>query len=293
MRYRVALCCPQRTKVHSFSLLCAIVEPTLRAELSCVCRVVARSGGVKGDILACLVRCTVNCFEQPELCPVSHPRADVVQDLQALLANFGIFCRVKKRRDARLREMPDGHGGSKAYPCAADYELIIDGESRERFMGEIGFLLPAKTERYNAWRAGKKLLKTQRFASRIASIEYVGDEAVFDTTQADHNAVIFNGLVTGQCGEQPLPPYGSCLLGSINLTTFVRDPFGPKARFDMDDTRGRGACSRACSTTSSDQRAAARGAAPRDREQAPDGMGFLGLGRTLTMLKMRYGTPEA
>ncbi|HET7609160.1 MAG TPA: ribonucleotide reductase N-terminal alpha domain-containing protein, partial [Gammaproteobacteria bacterium] len=40
---------------------------------------------------------------------------------------------------------------------------------------------------------------------------------------------------TNPCGEQPLPPYGACLLGSVNLTTFVRDPFGPKARFDMDE----------------------------------------------------------
>ncbi len=42
---------------------------------------------------------------------------------------------------------------------------------------------------------------------------------------------------TNPCGEQPLPPYGSCLLGSVNLTKFVLDPFTDKARFDWDDYR--------------------------------------------------------
>lgn len=42
---------------------------------------------------------------------------------------------------------------------------------------------------------------------------------------------------TNPCGEVPLPPYGACDLGSVNLTQFVRNPFTEKARFDMDAFR--------------------------------------------------------
>ena len=39
---------------------------------------------------------------------------------------------------------------------------------------------------------------------------------------------------TNPCGEQPLPPYGACLLGSLNLAQFIKDPFGDTAHLDMD-----------------------------------------------------------
>jgi ribonucleoside-diphosphate reductase alpha chain len=222
----------------------------------------------------------------------SHP--SLLKDVQILLANFGVFARVSKRREAGSRSLPDGKGGSQEYACLADYELIVDGESREHFMSEIGFLSDAKNARYDTWVQGKALKKTQRFTSRIAEISYVGKEPVFDTTQEDHNSVIFNGLVTGQCGEQPLPPYGSCLLGSVNLTRFVKHPFGEFAEFDWSEYRE----VVRIFTRMLDNVVEVNGL-PLDKQRGEilrkrrHGMGFLGLGSTITCLGMKYGSPES
>jgi ribonucleoside-diphosphate reductase alpha chain len=103
-----------------------------------------------------------------------------------------------------------------------------------------------------------------------------------------------NIRATNPCGEQPLPPYGSCLLGSVNLTRFVRDPFGPKAHFDMDEYRE----VVKVFTRMLDNVVEVNGlplAKQRDeiRSKRRHGMGFLGLGSTLAMLKLRYGSEEA
>ena len=99
---------------------------------------------------------------------------------------------------------------------------------------------------------------------------------------------------TNPCGEQPLPPYGSCLLGSVNLTMFVRDAFGPKARFDWDQYRE----VVKIFTRMLDNVVEINGLPLKQQRdeimnKRRHGMGFLGLGSTLTMLKQRYGSTEA
>ncbi len=239
---------------------------------------------------------TVNVSVKSQSCSIrlASSHNALLKDVQMLLANFGIFCSIRKRRAAGARQLPDGRDGSKMYQCSADYELIIDGESRDRYMSEIGFLLDYKNDRYRKWAGDKLLRKTRKFASKIASISYAGREAVFDTTQADCNTVIFNGLVTGQCGEQPLPPYGACLLGSVNLTRFVEKPFSRDATFDWDKYRE----VVAVFTRMLDNVVEISGLplAEQRREIAykrRHGMGFLGLGSTLALLGLRYGSPKS
>jgi len=239
---------------------------------------------------------TVNITGNRQSCSVrlASSQPGLLKDIQQLVANFGVFCRIHKRRDAGKRMLPDGKGGRKEYECNADYELIIDGESRDRFMAEIGFLLEYKNKRYLTWVEGRPLRKTQRFMTKVASIKYVGRQAVYDTTQQDHNTVIFNGLVTGQCGEQPLPPYGSCLLGSINLTKFVRDPFTDKAAFDWDEFNKTVAIfTRMLDNVVEINGLPLEGQRDEILSKRRHGMGFLGLGSTVTMLQMKYGCPES
>ncbi len=99
---------------------------------------------------------------------------------------------------------------------------------------------------------------------------------------------------TNPCGEQPLPPYGSCLLGSINLTQFVIDPFGDDATFDWDKFRRLVAVF----TRMLDNVVEINGLAlEKQREEILNkrrhGMGFLGLGSAMALLKIAYGSPAS
>ncbi len=103
-----------------------------------------------------------------------------------------------------------------------------------------------------------------------------------------------NIRATNPCGEQPLPPYGSCLLGSVNLTRFVREPFTPQARFDWDEYRE----VVRVFTRMLDDVVEINGLplAPQREEiqrKRRHGMGFLGLGSAMTLLGMKYGSIES
>ena len=95
---------------------------------------------------------------------------------------------------------------------------------------------------------------------------------------------------TNPCGEQPLPPYGSCLLGSVNLCRFVEKPFSSEASFDWDSFSE----TVAIFTRMLDNVVEINGL-PLPQQQVEierkrrHGMGYLGLGSTITMMGMSYG----
>jgi len=112
--------------------------------------------------------------------------------------------------------------------------------------------------------------------------------------EQNNNWFCENIRATNPCGEQPLPPYGSCLLGSINLTRFVEKPFTDEATFDWDGFRK----VVKVFTRMLDNVVEINGLPlPQQRNEIQrkrrHGMGFLGLGSSITMQGMKYGAPDA
>jgi len=99
---------------------------------------------------------------------------------------------------------------------------------------------------------------------------------------------------TNPCAEQPLPPYGCCCLGSINLTRFVKHSFTKKAEFDY---AGFGRCVELSTRMLDNVLDATHWPLPQQQAEANAkrriGLGFTGLGDALIMLGLRYDTQEA
>ncbi|KAI5913783.1 adenosylcobalamin-dependent ribonucleoside-diphosphate reductase [Thauera sp. 2A1] len=99
---------------------------------------------------------------------------------------------------------------------------------------------------------------------------------------------------TNPCAEQPLPPYGCCCLGSINLTLFVKNPFSDKAEFDY---AGFGKIVDVSIRMLDNVLEATHWPLEQQHAEAQSkrrvGLGFTGLGDALIMLGKRYDTPEA
>ncbi|WP_147654043.1 LAGLIDADG family homing endonuclease [Vulcaniibacterium gelatinicum] len=221
------------------------------------------------------------------------PRLEAVQ---RMLLRLGIASAIyRNRRQPGEAVLPDGHGARRAYPTAAQHELVIAGDNVAVFAERVGFADAAKAARLKAVLTNyRRNLNRERFVATVHAVVNDGIEDVFDVQVPGINTFDANGLHAHNCGEQPLPPYGACLLGSVNLTKFVRRPFTAEASFDWEEYKE----VVRVFTRMLDNVVEVNGL-PLEQQRAEilrkrrHGMGFLGLGSTMTMLRMKYGSKES
>ena len=157
--------------------------------------------------------------------------------------------------------------------------------NRERYINRADGLVACRISRS---------VKARRIWDMIMSSTYDFAEPGFilidRVNEMNNNWFCEEIRATNPCGEQPLPPHGACLLGSVNLTLFVREPFTDRARFDWDEYRK----VVDIFTRMLDNVVEINGL-PLEQQRAEiyrkrrHGMGFLGLGSAMTMLCMQYG----
>ncbi|MBL0122081.1 MAG: ribonucleoside-diphosphate reductase, adenosylcobalamin-dependent [Betaproteobacteria bacterium] len=227
---------------------------------------------------------------------LSQSSLDTLQAVQRMLLRLGIDSTIyQERRPAGTQLLPNGRGGHQHYPTQANHELVIAGADIAIFSERIGFADTDKARRLDvSLKNFRRALNRSRFTDTVEAIEIGGDEAVYDVTVADVHAFDANGLYVHNCGEQPLPPYGCCCLGSIDLTHFVSAPFSTGAAFDFGDF---GEVVAVAVRMLDNVLDVTQWPLPAQQAEANAkrriGLGFTGLGDALAMLTLRYDAQPA
>ncbi|HUN76106.1 MAG TPA: ribonucleotide reductase N-terminal alpha domain-containing protein [Steroidobacteraceae bacterium] len=207
--------------------------------------------------------------EEP-LIELVSPSRRWLQDIQLMLLSFGVHGTIH----------------SSVSRGEVRHTLLLQQRDCHRFHRYIGF--PLNSSKHA--RLGTHLACQQRqqdlgdeCTARVGSIRSLGVQKVYDIEESSTHTLIVNGVVVH-----------NCLLGSVNLTRFVRHPFTEFAEFDWAEYRD----VVKVFTRMLDNVVEVNGL-PLEKQREEilrkrrHGMGFLGLGSTITLLGMKYGAPES
>ncbi len=148
----------------------------------------------------------------------------LLEQVQLLLLGFGIKSKLYRNRRLTNRALlPDGQGGLKEYTVQQMHSLRITRSSRVRFEQEIGFL--PGSEKQQALEALNARVSTyqDRMVDRVASLELLGEEPVYDLTEPVTDHFVAGGIAVHNCSEFMHPDNTACNLASLNLRKFQKE----------------------------------------------------------------------
>lgn len=210
---------------------------------------------------------------------LTSSRKGLLLEVLELLSFYGIKGRLKSS-ETRLR--------GKIYKC---YNLVVSRTMALVFRSVISLSSKAKQSRLDE--AGVIREFTKVGFVEVKGVELTDrEEKVWDiSVDHDDHSFVIGGIVTGNCGEQALPPNGACLLGSINLVRFFDYA---TCSFDFQSFRE----VVRVFTRMLDNVVEIHGLAHSEMiseivRKRRHGMGYFGLGSLMALMGIRYGSPES
>lgn len=160
---------------------------------------------------------------------------ETLKAVQRMLHRLGIastVCYNRKASEDKL--LPDGKGGYREYKVQSGHELVISADNIVAFSEIVGFSNIKKNKTLSEKMAlYKRELNREHFTADVTKCVRLTEEQVYDVQVPQANAFDANGVYVHNCGEQPLLPYESCNLGSINLVRMLKQE-GDKQVIDYE-----------------------------------------------------------
>jgi ribonucleoside-diphosphate reductase alpha chain len=227
---------------------------------------------------------------------LAHNDAERLAAVQRMLLRLGIVSTIHRaRREAGPRLMPHGKATHRLHATRTQHQLVVSGDNLGVFAARIGFANATKSVRLRCAVANcRHGPNRERFVATLETVTPAGMAEVFDASVPGLNAFDANGLWAHNCGEQPLPPYGACLLGSINLAAIVDRPFTEEAALDETalDMLARTAV-RFLDDVIDISRFPLQAQEKEAKAKRRIGLGITGLADALIFCRTRYGTAKS
>ena len=170
---------------------------------------------------------------------ILSPSQDLLKDLQHILLALGIVGKLYlKRKNLRKTSHYIDKKGGEAYIIYGGHELVIGKDNVLRIAKLLKPLSENKIERLGKLPSAnlRSGYYKEYFHTRIEDIEEDGEEEVYDIVNIPgHHAFVANGIIIHNCGEEPLYPYESCNLGSINLYAFIHYDEEDNKKFNWEE----------------------------------------------------------